>query len=121
MGKSSVFLRLSGQSQQDTPVGVLHESLAHDSLKSSLAFRKPATADRPSPAAARPGLTASWSASMGMQASAPAELRAPWAVARWEAEGSATSAPKAERQSLSRRLTVAFCLYRPERRRPADC
>ena len=30
---------------------------------------------RPSPAAARAGLTASWSASMAMQASAPDELR----------------------------------------------
>ena len=54
------------------PPGVLHESYAHDSLKSSLAFRKPATAvasRRPARADGR-----SWSASMGMQASAPAEL-----------------------------------------------
>ena len=56
-------------------LGSFHESLLHECLKSSLAFRKPATRPRPSPAAARAGLTASWSASMGMQASAPAELR----------------------------------------------
>ena len=42
-------------------------------FKSSLAFRK--SRPRPSSAAARPGLTAPRSASMGMQASAPGELR----------------------------------------------
>ena len=64
-----------------TVKGALHEydryicNMVHDHecLKSSLAFRKPATAV--AAAAARAGLTASWSASMGMQASAPGELR----------------------------------------------
>ena len=41
-------------------------------------------------------------------------------VARWAGSATSTSAPEAQRQCLSRRLTIARCLYPPERRRPSD-
>ena len=85
--------------------GSLHESFAHECLKSPLAFRKPAMAAasrRPARAdAPKVGLDISRWPCM-LQASAPGELR----VARWA--GSATSAPAAgggKAMFVARRLT----------------
>ena len=90
--------------------GSLHEYMEHECAKSSLAFRKPAVAAasrRPARADNGPKVSLDGPASLGAGRAVP--------VARWA--GSATSAPEAERQCLSR-LTIARCLYPPERRRP---
>ena len=80
-------------------VGWLCEFIVHECAKGSLAFRKPAMA-----AASRRLARAEMaprSASMALQASAPGELRG--ALGRL----GYLSAPEAERQCLSRWLTIA--------------
>ena len=94
--------------------GSLHEYMTHECAKSSLTFRKPAVAA----ASRRPARADGPKVGLDVPASL-GDGRAPCTVARWA--GSATSAPEAQRQCLSRRLTIACCLYLPERRRPADC
>ena len=101
---------------------LLHEYMVYEYLKSSLAFRKPAVAAASRrPTIARPRLMAPRSASMALQAaSAPGEARAPWRAG--QARLLLRRSAEAQRQyCLSRRLTIACCLYPPERRRPADC
>ena len=99
--------------------GSLCESFTHECLKSSLAFRNPAVAvasRRPARAdAPKVGLDGPASHKPRRRASSP--VRGAWA--RWA--GSATSTLEAERQCLSRRLTVAFSWDPRESRRPSDC
>ena len=92
-------------------VGSLCEYMAHECARSSLAFYKPAVA-----AASRRPARAD-GPKVGLDG--PAPWRRASSVERWA--GSATSAPEAQRQCLSRRLTIARCPAHAERRRPSDC
>ena len=85
----------SARATRAPEVRALHEYYVHDSLKA----RSPSASRLwPSPAAARPGLMAPRSA-CNMALCKP--RRGASSVVRWA--GSATSAPEAERQCLSRR------------------
>ena len=92
-------------------VGWLHEYMVHECAKSSLTFRasRPWAWPPPAGAAAPPGQGSADGPKVGLDGLASLGAgRAPCTVARWA--GSATSAPEAERQCLSRRLTIACCL-----------
>ena len=80
--------------------GVFHESLGHECLKSSLAFRKPATAV----ASRRPGRADGLM--VGLDGHASLSQRRPSSVARWA--GLPTSPPEAGRQSLSARRALGL-------------
>ena len=75
----------------------------------------------PPPAAARPGLMAPRSASLALHAASLGAGRAPWDRGAPGARLGYLCAAEAQRQSLSRRLTIACCPAHAERRRPSDC